>query len=74
MTPKDQDQPKPVTEEEKEVRNPQTIKRLQDGLLKWREYTKTPEGKKTKEELDKALQPVLDLMHPQPEDMERREK
>ena len=74
MTPKDQDQPKLAAEEEKEERHMQTIKRLQDGLLKWREYTTTPEGKKTKEELDKALQPVLDLMHPQPEDMERSEK
>ena len=74
MTPKAQDQPKLETEEEKETRRLQTMKRLQDGLLKWREYTKTPEGKKTKKELDTALQPVLDLMHPQPEDMERREK
>ena len=50
------------------------LEELKQMLLEWGEYTKTPEGKKRKEELEVALKPVLDLVHPQPEDMERREK
>lgn len=67
MTPKDQDQPKLETEEEVD-------ERFRRSAEKWQEYFKTPEGKKKAEEIDKILEPILDLMYPQPEDMERREK
>lgn len=50
------------------------LEELKQMLLEWEEYTKTPEGKKRKAELEVALKPVLDLVHPQPEDMERMEK
>lgn len=67
MTPKNQDQPKLETEEEVD-------ERFRRSAEKWEEFIKTPEGKKVKAEMEKALKPILDLMHPQPEDMERREK
>ena len=74
MTPKDQDQPKLETEEEKAKAQAKLDEEFRQAAIQWQEYIKTPEGKKEKERLEKALKPILDLMHPQPEDMERREK
>lgn len=74
MTPKNQDQPKLETEEEKAKAQAKLDEEFRQAAIYWQEYFKTPEGKKEAEEIDKILEPILDLMHPQPEDMERREK
>ena len=61
MAPKDQDQPKLETEEEVD-------ERFRRSAEKWEEFIKTPEGKRAKAEMEKALKPFLDMMYPHPDE------
>lgn len=70
MAPKDQDQdqPKPETEEEKAKAQAKLDEEFRQAAIQWQEYIKTPEGKKEKERLEKALKPFLDMMYPHPDE------